>query len=82
MLMFIYSFHSGTTKGDVPMNFGTAERARFKEMIVPIFGDFLKKCYSKCLCCQRWSLHVLSMEQVSTTVKLEHSKSRTVLCRF
>ena len=71
------SYHS---KGDVPMNFGAAERARFKEMIVPIFGDFLKKCYSKCL--HRQSIHVLTIQQVLRTVRLELSKSWTVLRRF
>ncbi|KAJ3505719.1 hypothetical protein NLJ89_g7270 [Agrocybe chaxingu] len=42
----IISVHSGTTKGDVKMNFGHTERARYKEYIVPIFGSFLQQCYS------------------------------------
>jgi hypothetical protein len=42
-----YSIHSGVTSGDVQMNFGRAEQARYKKYIFPIFGDFLRKCYSK-----------------------------------
>ncbi|KDR81130.1 hypothetical protein GALMADRAFT_136178 [Galerina marginata CBS 339.88] len=42
----IMSIHSGCTTGDVPMNFGRAERLRYKTHIVPIFGSFLQKCYS------------------------------------
>jgi len=47
-LTFCCSVHSGTTKGDVPMNFAALERVRYKELIVPIFADFLRKCYSEC----------------------------------
>ena len=68
--IFYYSVHSGTTKGDVPMNFAAAERACYKEMIVPIFADFLRKCYSKF--CYDWSLRVLKFEQVSKNVKSAH----------
>ena len=42
------SVHSGTTTGDVKMNFGRFERARYKKYLVPIFGNFLMNCYSKC----------------------------------
>ncbi|KDR65402.1 hypothetical protein GALMADRAFT_148715 [Galerina marginata CBS 339.88] len=42
----IISVHSGTTTGDIPMNFGRAERQRFQKHIVPIYGSFLQKCYS------------------------------------
>ena len=42
-----YSIHSGVTSGDVNMNFGRAEQARYKKYIIPVFGDFLRKCYSK-----------------------------------
>ncbi|KDR76072.1 hypothetical protein GALMADRAFT_139832 [Galerina marginata CBS 339.88] len=42
----IISVHSGTTTGDIPMNFGRAERLRFQKHIVPIYGSFLQKCYS------------------------------------
>ncbi|KAF8157506.1 hypothetical protein BJ912DRAFT_866974 [Pholiota molesta] len=38
--------HSGTTTGDVKLNFGRAERERYKKYLVPIFGSFLQKCYS------------------------------------
>ncbi|KAJ3490120.1 hypothetical protein NLJ89_g11466 [Agrocybe chaxingu] len=42
----IISVHSGTTPGDVKMNFGRAERVRYRKYIVPIFGSFLQKCYT------------------------------------
>ncbi|KAF9537603.1 hypothetical protein CPC08DRAFT_808783 [Agrocybe pediades] len=42
----VISIHSGTTTGDHKMNFGRAERTRYKKHIVPIFGNFLQKCYS------------------------------------
>ncbi|KAF8173489.1 hypothetical protein BJ912DRAFT_859330 [Pholiota molesta] len=38
--------HSGTTTGDVKLNFGRAERERYKKYLVPIFGSFLQKCYT------------------------------------
>ncbi|KAF9471830.1 hypothetical protein BDN70DRAFT_938645 [Pholiota conissans] len=41
----IMSIHSGTTGGEMKMNFGHAERERFKKYIVPIFGHFLQQCY-------------------------------------
>ncbi|KAF8971656.1 hypothetical protein BDZ97DRAFT_1650694 [Flammula alnicola] len=41
----VISIHSGTTTGDIPMNFGCAERMRYKEYFVPIYGSFLQKCY-------------------------------------
>ncbi|PPQ84465.1 hypothetical protein CVT26_007395 [Gymnopilus dilepis] len=42
----IISVHTGITTGDVKMNFGRSERADYKKSIVPIFGRFLKKCFS------------------------------------
>ncbi|KAF9553007.1 hypothetical protein CPC08DRAFT_767853 [Agrocybe pediades] len=42
----VLSVHAGTTTGDIKMNFGHAERVRYKEEILPIFGHFLKMCYS------------------------------------
>ena len=47
-----HSIHAGTTTGGVNATFGASERAAFKQSIVPLFGKFLKKCYSK------WSLLV------------------------
>ncbi|KAF8196481.1 hypothetical protein BJ912DRAFT_846763 [Pholiota molesta] len=41
------SFHSGETVGNIKMNFGRAERQAYKAFVMPIFGNFLKKCYSK-----------------------------------
>ncbi|KAF9471420.1 hypothetical protein BDN70DRAFT_938959 [Pholiota conissans] len=42
----IISIHAGTTSGDIKMNFGRAERERYKRYFVPIFGNFLQMCYS------------------------------------
>jgi hypothetical protein len=41
------SIHSGTTTGDVKMNFGRAERLRYKKYFVAMYDDFLQKCYCK-----------------------------------
>ncbi|KAF9550943.1 hypothetical protein CPC08DRAFT_647741, partial [Agrocybe pediades] len=49
----VISIHSGTTTGDHKMNFGHAERTRYKKLIVPIFGNFLLKCYSQEECLAR-----------------------------
>ncbi|KAH9474964.1 hypothetical protein JR316_0012063 [Psilocybe cubensis] len=49
------SVHSGVTSGDIKMNFGRAEQAKYKNIFIPIFGDFLRKCYSKSTC-QEWAL--------------------------
>jgi len=46
-LPIIRSVHSGVTTGDVKMNFGRAKHLRYKKYIVPIYGSFLQKCYSK-----------------------------------
>lgn len=40
------SIHSGTTSGEVKMNFGRAERLRYRKYFVPMYGQFLQKCYS------------------------------------
>ncbi|PPQ76893.1 hypothetical protein CVT26_000663 [Gymnopilus dilepis] len=45
-MLNIISVHAGLTPGDVKMNFGRSERAAYKDVIVPIFGRFLKKCFS------------------------------------
>ncbi|PPQ76861.1 hypothetical protein CVT26_001499 [Gymnopilus dilepis] len=42
----IISVHAGLTPGDVKMNFGRSERSDYKKYIMPIFGRFLKKCFS------------------------------------
>ncbi|PPR07319.1 hypothetical protein CVT26_013679 [Gymnopilus dilepis] len=42
----IISVHSGLTLGDVKMNFGRSERSDYKKYIVPIYGKFLKKCFT------------------------------------
>ena len=40
------SIHSGTTQGDVKINFGRSERDAYLKHVVPIFSRFLLKCYS------------------------------------
>ncbi|KDR65749.1 hypothetical protein GALMADRAFT_217423 [Galerina marginata CBS 339.88] len=45
-LLNIISVHSGLCSGDIKMNFGRAEHARYKKHIVPIFGSFLQSCYT------------------------------------
>ncbi|KAJ3503694.1 hypothetical protein NLJ89_g8319 [Agrocybe chaxingu] len=49
----VLSVHSGATPGPVQMNFGQAERAAYKEVLVPVFSRFLKKVYSVEECRQR-----------------------------
>jgi len=44
----IFSVNSGETTGEVKLNFGRSERAHYKEHFLPMFGTFLKKCYSMC----------------------------------
>lgn len=41
------SVHSGETGRDVSVDFGTAERLRFKQAIMPVYSDFLRSCFSK-----------------------------------
>lgn len=41
------SFHSGVTSGPVPVNFGQSARASYKESFIPMFSQFLQKCYSE-----------------------------------
>lgn len=43
------SVHAGTTQGTVKSNFGESERVAIKSLLVPLYGRFLKKCYSKFL---------------------------------
>ncbi|KAF9472824.1 hypothetical protein BDN70DRAFT_775212, partial [Pholiota conissans] len=40
------SFHAGETTGNIKINFGRSERLAYKNFVMPIFGNFLKKCYS------------------------------------
>ena len=42
-----YSVHSGATSGAVQMNFGRSERVAYKEVVIPLFSRFLRKCYCK-----------------------------------
>jgi len=53
MYLTTHSLHAGATSGDVNMNFGRAERARYKKYLVPIYGTFLQKCF-----CKSSSLHI------------------------
>ncbi|KAF9470292.1 hypothetical protein BDN70DRAFT_939839 [Pholiota conissans] len=42
----IVSMHSGHCSGPVPMTFGRAERGPYKQFVIPVFANFLKKCYT------------------------------------
>ncbi|KAF9030908.1 hypothetical protein BJ165DRAFT_1535568 [Panaeolus papilionaceus] len=52
-LLNIVSFHSGTTKGAVKMNFGHSEQVAYQKHLVPIYHSFLRKCYSVEECRER-----------------------------
>ena len=45
--LILSSIHSGPTSGEVKMNFGRAKRLRYKKFWVPIYGNFLQKCYCR-----------------------------------
>lgn len=49
--MLCRSFHSETTAGPVQSNFGQAERAAYKEYVVPLYSRFLQRCYSTSIYC-------------------------------
>ncbi|KJA13066.1 hypothetical protein HYPSUDRAFT_209854 [Hypholoma sublateritium FD-334 SS-4] len=49
------SVHSGTTCGQVKMTFGRAERKPIRDNVLPIFGSFLKKCWTVEEC-RGWAL--------------------------
>lgn len=73
---FFHSIHSGTTSGDVRQSFGAAERERFRKVLVPLFGAFLQKCYSKsCLPISQIFTQVLTM--IATAP--EECRSRTLV---
>lgn len=38
------------------MNFGRSEQEHYRKYIVPIYGDFLRKCYSEFLICLEYFL--------------------------
>ncbi|KAK7015546.1 SERTA domain-containing protein 3 [Paramarasmius palmivorus] len=42
----IMSIHAGLTADPTPMNFGAANRAMYKKFVLPVFGNFLMKCFS------------------------------------
>ncbi|CAA7268955.1 unnamed protein product [Cyclocybe aegerita] len=44
--MKVFGMHSGHIPDDPTMNFGRAERKRYDEHLVPIFGDFLRSAYT------------------------------------
>ncbi|KJA18011.1 hypothetical protein HYPSUDRAFT_205740 [Hypholoma sublateritium FD-334 SS-4] len=48
--------HAGATSGAVKMNFGRCERASYSDVVLPLFGKFLRKCYSVQECRDR-TLH-------------------------
>ncbi|PPQ98301.1 hypothetical protein CVT26_013496 [Gymnopilus dilepis] len=66
----IISVHSGKTTGDVPLDFGTLERDGYKKNFLPMYGRFLKKCYSVEECHAR----ALKVEDVSPLQAAEVEK--------
>ena len=59
------SVHSGKTRGDVPLKFPAADRARYKQ-VVANFSDFLRKCYSKpplVYNCTRHLVYAIAVEE-------------------
>ncbi|PPR05744.1 hypothetical protein CVT26_008497, partial [Gymnopilus dilepis] len=42
----IISLHSGTTKGPVPLTFPEAESLRFNNEVLPVYSDYLRKCFT------------------------------------
>ncbi|THU75749.1 hypothetical protein K435DRAFT_880234, partial [Dendrothele bispora CBS 962.96] len=42
----VVSIHSGKTRGRAPQTFGTAMRREYKAQILPVFGEYLKRCYT------------------------------------
>jgi hypothetical protein len=53
------------------MNFGRAECSRYLTQILPIYGDFLRKCYSK-LC------RLLQLFLADISLALDECKSRAL----
>ncbi|KAJ3492411.1 hypothetical protein NLJ89_g11248 [Agrocybe chaxingu] len=47
------SIHSGTIRGNVKMHFGRSEQVRYNKFLVPMYSDFLQKCYSPEECRER-----------------------------
>lgn len=39
------SMHSGRTSGDVKLNFGRSEQAKFRQLVVPMYGRFLRQSF-------------------------------------
>ncbi|KDR72153.1 hypothetical protein GALMADRAFT_143468 [Galerina marginata CBS 339.88] len=62
----VISLHSGTTTGKVKMNFGRAERIRYKTVILPVYGSFLRKCYAPEECRARAMLAEGGVEGVAS----------------
>ncbi|KAF8069289.1 hypothetical protein FPV67DRAFT_1414520, partial [Lyophyllum atratum] len=42
----VISVHAGHCPGNIRMNFGVSEREAYKKQVLPVFGQFLKKCYT------------------------------------
>ncbi|KAF9044029.1 hypothetical protein BJ165DRAFT_1528604 [Panaeolus papilionaceus] len=48
--MSLIMIHSGTTIGEVKMDWGRFDHKGITEIVMPMFGDFLRKCYSVAEC--------------------------------
>lgn len=66
--------HSGTTGGDAPLNFGQAERVAYVKYIMPIWGRFMRACFSELF----FTSSVQSTYSVLTLVAPEECRSRAL----
>ncbi|PPQ87087.1 hypothetical protein CVT26_009839, partial [Gymnopilus dilepis] len=43
----VISIHAGQTKGDIKQNFGEHDPQKYQALFVPLFSDFLRKCFTR-----------------------------------
>ncbi|PBK63580.1 hypothetical protein ARMSODRAFT_1023783 [Armillaria solidipes] len=48
--MCLRNFHAGKTLGNIKQNFIQVERANYRKYMVPMFANFLKKCFTVEMC--------------------------------
>lgn len=67
----VINLHGGASADCVGLSFGTAMRIPYKHAVLPVFGQFLKLCYSKYLhCCELTIVKLPS--QLLKNANLEH----------
>ncbi|PPQ77171.1 hypothetical protein CVT26_008091 [Gymnopilus dilepis] len=67
----VIGIHSGKTSGDVPMDFGALEREAIRKTLIPMYGRFLKRCYSVEECHARALKSEDSLSMESAGLELE-----------